>query len=315
MASMGKALNKKSFYAGNEVAGGAPDIAMPNYDQEAPIAQSAPDPWQAQQVQQKDNPFGAVPEELPNDVAQEMANQENTEYESESSGEETEPVQESHKNTHRNAKSAQESFRDVRAAKEKAERERDALMQQMLQMQMQQQQQVKPQPQVEEEPDIDFDIDPDSLVEGKHVKKLAAAYKSMQKQMREYQSQTQAVTIEARIRATYPDFEKVVSQENIAILNEQYPEVAATLRDTPDMFNKAATAYSVIKNFGIHKQTALAPERAKAIANSQKPRPLASVSPQQGDSPLSKANAFANGMTDELKEQLRQEMFTARRNH
>lgn len=311
MASMGKALNKKSFYAGNQVEGGAPDIAMPDYNQEAPITQSAPDPWQAQQ---QANPFGAVPEQLPDDVAKEMANQENPEQESESLGEE---VEETAQVQQKNAKSAQESFRDVRAAKEKAERERDALMQQMLNMQRQQYQQPeKPQQQVvEEEPDIDFDIDPDSLVEGKHVKKLAAAYKSMQKQMREYQNQTQAVTVEARIRATYPDFEKVVSQENIAILNEQYPEVAATLRDTPDMFNKAATAYSVIKNFGIHKQTALAPERAKAIANSQKPRPLASVSPQQGDSPLSKANAFANGMTDELKEQLRKEMFTARRNH
>lgn len=309
---MGKPLNKKSFYAGNQVEGGTPDIAMPDYNQEAPITQSAPDPWQAQALQQQPhNPLMAVPDEIPDDVAKEMALQDNSEYESESTGEEQ--VQEPVQNQQRNTKSAQESFRDVRAAKEKAERERDVLMQQMLQMQMQQQQPKPQQQAAEEEPDMDFDIDADALVEGKHVKKLAAAYKSMQKQMREYQSQTQAVTVEARIRSQYPDFEKVVSQENIAILNEQYPEVAATLRDTPDMFNKAATAYSVIKNFGIHKQTTYAPDRAKALANAQKPRPLTSVSPQQGDSALSKANAFANGMTDELKSQLLQEMHAARR--
>lgn len=36
------------------------------------------------------------------------------------------------------------------------------------------------------------------------------------------------------------------------------------------------------------------------------------LSPQQGDSPLSKANAFANGLTEDLKKQLQKEMFEAR---
>ena len=103
-------------------------------------------------------------------------------------------------------------------------------------------------------------------------------------------------------------------KENVEILRERFPEIAQTLSDTPDIYNKAAAAYSVIKNFGIHKDTApYENDRAKAVANLQKPRPLTSVSPQQGDSPLSRANAFANGMTDELKEQLRKEMYTARK--
>jgi hypothetical protein len=68
-----------------------------------------------------------------------------------------------------------------------------------------------------------------------------------------------------------------------------------------------------MKTFGIHKDI-YESDRLKALKNSQKPRPLASVSPQQGDGPLSKANAFANGMTAELKEQLRKEMYAARKN-
>ena len=49
-------------------------------------------------------------------------------------------------------------------------------------------------------------------------------------------------------------------------------------------------------------------DKAKAVINAQKPRPLTSISPQQGDSPLSKANAFANGLTPELQAQLLKEM-------
>ncbi len=49
--------------------------------------------------------------------------------------------------------------------------------------------------------------------------------------------------------------------------------------------------------------------------NASKPKPLASVNPQQGDSPLSRANAFANGLTEELKDQLRKEMSESRRGY
>ena len=80
------------------------------------------------------------------------------------------------------------------------------------------------------------------------------------------------------------------------------------------MFNKAAAAYSVIKNFGIHKDTPkYENDRAKAMENAQKPRPSTAVNPTRSDSPLSRANAFADGMTPELKEQLRREMQAARK--
>jgi hypothetical protein len=298
--AIGKSLNKKGYYASE----GGGDIAMPPLDETPAIAKSAPDPWQESQTQQQTNPFGAVPDELPQEVAQEMdaQNQEDTEQVQPLAQEE--PKREDHPN-----------FRAVRDAKEKAERERDAILSQMLEMQ-QRMQSMQQQPKQQEEPqeDYDIDIDADALVEGKHVKKVTAKLKAMEQQLKRYQAQSDEVAIESRIRSQYPDFEKVVSKENVDILNERFPEIAKTLRDTPDMFNKAAAAYSVIKNFGIHQdEPPKNSDRAKAIANSQKPRPLTSVSPTQGDSPLSKANAFANGMTDELKEQLRKEMYAARK--
>ena len=313
-----KAINKKSYY-GSEGSG---DIAMPPLDQTPPIQQAAPDPWsnQSQQAQQQSNPFGAVPDELPQEVAQEMATADNVETE-ESNREEMSQVEESVSDdsspTEQPSKpSPKDSFRAVREAKERAERERDAMLSQMLQMQQQMQMIQQQQPQQQEQPqeDYDFDIEADALAEGKHLKKLMAKQKAMEQQLKSYQMQSEAVAVETRIRAQYPDFEKVVSKENVELLNEQFPEIARTLRDTPDMFNKAAAAYTVIKNFGIHKDTAkFEADRAKAVSNAQKPRPLASVNPTQGDSPLSKANAFANGMTDELKEQLRREMYEDRK--
>jgi len=294
----GKALNKNSFYGGSET-GKTPDIAMPPADQPTHVASEAPDPWDNQQQTEQEHPFGQVPEELPADVEEEI---EETEQE--------EPVAQ--------AKPApQDSFRTIRDAKDKAERERDALMSQILEMQARTKAQ-QPQPTVDPDDidvDLDFNLDPDALVEGKDAKKLVNKIRFIEKQLKNYQSQTQSSAVEAKIRNQFPDFEKVVSQENVAILNEQYPELAASLRDTKDMYSKAASAYTVIKNFGIHKEDVYSNDRAKAVINSKKPRPLASVSPQQGDSPLSKANAFANGMTDELKEQLRREMFAARKNH
>jgi hypothetical protein len=318
-----KAINKKSYY-GSEGAG---DIAMPPLDQTPPISQAAPDPWNNQQSQSaQNNPFGAVPDaQEAQNLAHSIADQDadNVETTEESTRDEMSQVEESVRDEMSQPEetpskpSPKESFRLVREAKERAERERDAMLSQMLAMQQQMQlQQQQQQPQIPEQPqeDYDFDIEADALAEGKHLKKLMAKQKAMEQQLKRYQVQSEEVAVEARIRAQYPDFEKVVSKENVDILRQQFPEIAATLHNTPDMYNKAAAAYTVIKNFGIHKDTPkFEADRAKAVSNATKPRPLASVNPTQGDSPLSKANAFANGMTDELKEQLRKEMYNARK--
>jgi hypothetical protein len=121
---------------------------------------------------------------------------------------------------------------------------------------------------------------------------------------------------EARIKSDFPDFEQVVSMENVERLNEDFPELAETLRDTKDLYKKAASAYKVIKKTGIYQdQGAYMAQKQKAVENLKKPRPTSSVAPHQGDSPLSKANAFANGLTPELQKKLREEMYAARRGY
>lgn len=304
--AIGKSINKKSFYGGSET-GTTPDIAMPPYDQESPITQAAPNPWDMQNREQQG--VAQVPNELPEDVMQAMDQEE-----SESSLEESEPILETNSQSKIN-KSPQESFKAIREAKERAERERDALFSQMVEMQnrMQSKQETSAPKQEPVYDDSDLSINEDDLVDGRYASKVANRIKNLESQLKNYQNQSHEAVVEARIRATFPDFESVVSKENVQMLNDQFPDIAKSLRDTQDIFSKASAAYTVIKKFGIHQESVYANDRAKAIINTQKPRPLASVSPQQGDSPLSKANAFANGMTSELKEQLRKEMYAARK--
>lgn len=284
-----KPINKNSFYSQSET-GGKRHIEMP------------PLPEENQQEQVKDNPI-EVPQDIPEEVIQEVAPEESQELVKESASDKKEEVK----------PTQQDNFRSLREAKEKAERERDALLAQFLEAQTGKkptQQEVK---KMDIDDNIDFDIDEDGLVEGRYVKKVTNKLKALEDQLKNYQSQQKQQTIESRIKSQFPDFDKVVSEENVYLLNEQYPEIAQTLKDTSDLYNKAVSAYNVMKRFGIYKEDLHQSDRIRAEQNLKKPRPLTSASPQQGDSPLSHANAFANGLTDELKKQLQAEMFAARR--
>ena len=224
-------------------------------------------------------------------------------------------------------KTQQENFREVRLAKEKAERERDSLMSAMLEMQskLQNQQQVAQPKQIVQEPEEKdwFDgLDPESLVEGKQLKNIAQEMKAMKKQLREQQQQSQDMILQNKLRTQYPDIDSVVNKETIDLLNEQYPIEAAALGEMTNKYSQAVLAYSTIKNLGLYQQkgqemkkSAYESDVLRAKANAAKPRPLASVNPQQGDSPLSKANAFANGLTPDLKAQMLKEMNAARKGH
>ncbi len=170
------------------------------------------------------------------------------------------------------------------------------------------------QPVEEIEQEFDFSVDDDALIEGKQAKKLAVELKKMKLEMKRFQSQSQESAIENKIKSQYPDFDVVVNSENVAKLNQEFPEIAATLRDTQDLYSKATAAYKIMKKFGIYRDHTYDQDKQVALKNASKPRPITSISPQQGDSPLSKANAFANGMSKDLQEQLLKEMYAARKN-
>lgn len=301
--SYGKAVKSNSFYGGMET-GGKREIEMPPLDQASP-AQDIPNPWDRQQSQSTDNAF-SVPDQLPQDTQEAMQQYEPEPEEQVEQPEEAQPVKTPVKET-----SVAANMRALREAREKAEKERDELMR-MLQMQMQQHQ-----PKViqsESEPEIDLpNIDDESLVEGKYLNKYNQKHaRELQKikadQERMKQEYAESI-LEMKIKAQYPDFERVVSKENVEILKIRKPLLAKILSESTDTYAKAIEAYEIIKELGIDRAGVVDQDHARAIKNSSKPRPLTSVNPQQGDSPLSKANAFANGeFTAEMKAQLLREM-------
>lgn len=200
--------------------------------------------------------------------------------------------------------SKEENLARLRQQKEKAERERDELVAHFKKLQEQQQ----PTNKQDDEPELG----PDDLVEWKYVQKKL---KGIEDKIAQQYAQQEQYSAEARLKSQYPDFDKVVTQENIEMLRDQFPELAATIsRSSSDTYSKAASAYTMIKRLGIAPDETLEQSRTTATNNAHKPRPLSSMSPQQGNSPLTKANAFANGLTDELKSSLWKEMKEARKN-
>jgi len=198
-----------------------------------------------------------------------------------------------------------ENFKRLRESKDRVERERDELHKRISDLEMLQNNKSIP---AEEEEDLSISIAPDDLAEGKHLNKVSKKIKRLEKQLEDYHKQASTESVEAKLKYEYPDFDKIVSKDNIESLKIAYPEIARTLNDSTDLYSKAISAYTMIKKLGIHVDDTYGVDKTRVSTNASKPRPLTSVSPQQGGSPLSKANAFAGGLTPELKKQLYREM-------
>lgn len=200
------------------------------------------------------------------------------------------------------------NFAELRDARERAERERDELRYRLQQIEM-----SKNQESIKE----DFNItgNDDDLVEVKHLKAIAKRQKEFESQVKQYQQQYTQMTAEARLKSSYSDLEKVVTEDNIRKLKDQDPDLVASLQCNPDTYSRYSAAYKAIKRLGIYQEDSFEQDKQKAQYNANKPRPLTSVSPQQGQGPLSRVNAFANGLTPELKAQLIKEMQDARKKY
>lgn len=216
----------------------------------------------------------------------------------------------------------QYNFRQLKSAKEKAEREREEALRFAMDLQAKYAQQ-KQAPELQVEPEVDdIQVGEGDLVEGKDLRALSKKMKAQRaefieykKQVEQQQGQLKMQATEAKIKSQYPDFDKIVSKENIAQLQEFYPEIAQTLNSSQDIYATAVSAYTMIKKLGIYKEDTYVAEKIRAQVNAAKPKAMNSIAPQTGDSPLAHANAFANGLTEQLKAKLLQEMRDVRRNN
>lgn len=200
--------------------------------------------------------------------------------------------------------SEQRNFAALRLKAEQAERERDNYAKRIAELEQQ---------------TDDFSLGSDDIAEGKHLKKmqqnLTREISNLKEELQGYKKQTQQAITESRIKSSYPDFDSIVNTANLDALQRKHPEIMATLQNSPDLYSQAVSAYTMIKNLGITGEKNYSADHERAQANAYKPRATNAVSPQRGDSPLTKANAFANGLTKELQEQLRKEMDEAMQNY
>jgi len=197
----------------------------------------------------------------------------------------------------------QQSFQEIRLKNEQLQRERDEalrILKQVEEYATQQQQLQMNQPKQEEVYKSDYDDD--DIVEGRHLKNEIGAIKkefsSYKQKHEQWLAQQQQQMIENQLKAKYADFDKVVTYENCVKLRELKPEIASTLNQSTDVYNKASATYTLLKELGIYQDNVINPDVQKAQHNALKPKGIASVSPQRGDSPLSHANAFAGELSE-----------------
>lgn len=205
----------------------------------------------------------------------------------------------------RQQKTKEDNLRALREKSERLERERDEYMRQLQEAQSKKL----------DVDESDITIDDSDVAEGKHLKKLQAEIKRLRKEADANRQQSTMTQAEIRLRAQYPDFDKVVSADNVNSLREEYPELAVSLNSNNDIYSKAVSAYTMIKKLGIHQEPVYAADKARIAQNANKPKPSATIAPQKSDSPLSQANAFANGLTPDLQKQLWAEMQALRKNY
>jgi multidrug efflux pump subunit AcrB len=213
------------------------------------------------------------------------------------------PPQEQEVKDHKN-------FRALREQALRLEQEKNEMARQLAAIQSQFQNQPKP-----EEPEQEDNLAPDALVEKRHLSRYDKKIKALENQLKQYQEQSVSLSAESQLKSKYPDFDSIVNKDNLEMLKLTYPELAQTIYNNPDLYTKGASAYTIIKQMGIAPGTSQSYEKDRAEKNLAKPRPLASVAASQGNnSPLERANAFANGLTEELRAQLRKEMIESMRN-
>lgn len=230
-------------------------------------------------------PSNTEPTEIPRELRQQQHPIEDKVQEQQSQYQEHEQA-ESYQQPPRKLKNDEyKNAANLRKQLEQAQRERDAALRQL-------------------QDKNDGVLGDDDLAEGKHLNRVQREIKALKEEL-----------VQTRIKAQYHDFDSVVTMDNLALLRDNYPEIAATLQNSPDLYTQASSAYTLIKKLGLAPDQQEIANRNRAQQNAMKPRPAASVGPQQGEGPLSRANAFAEGLTDDLRKQMIQEMNQARKGY
>ncbi len=141
-------------------------------------------------------------------------------------------------------------------------------------------------------------------------RRLNEKIKNLDQKLKQKESKEADYVID-RLKMKYPDFDEVVSQENITYLqtnNAALAKALASLKDDP--YEQGMAAYDALKRTEWYQQRGTMQDKVKLEQNVKKPMSVQAVRKQGA---LSEANSFANGLTPELKKALQAEMAAARK--
>lgn len=200
-------------------------------------------------------------------------------------------------NLERNARALRELKEKAEKDRIRAEKERDEALRRAQYLEEKYSRSNPNHSQKHESQEEDFNIGEDDLVEGKHVKKIQQYVKRLENKLNQYEQKSHQNTLQDRIRYDFPDFNRVVTPENIELLRHLKPRQAQLLDSSTDLYATAASAYDMIKEYGIYQEPSVIRDKESVQRNIAKPRPTNSISPQRSNSPLTQANDFANGWT------------------
>jgi hypothetical protein len=154
-----------------------------------------------------------------------------------------------------------------------------------LKEQLAKQQAPKPSP----EPDVysELGISKDDLSTGEHVGKIYKEIKELKKALQQQKSEE----TEERLRLKYPDFDAVLSTENVEYLLKNEPTLVKSIQNNPDPYVQAEAAYRLAKKF-CPGEDVEAKENARKIEENQK-KPMAASSVKKSGA-LDQAHMYTN---------------------
>lgn len=231
------------------------------------------------------NDTEGTPESVQEAEVQEETQEQTTQAETE------QPQEEAPKEPDNGYSQQYQNWKALREKAERAERERDEAIARLKNTNPQSDQQTQQE---------NYDLGDDDLAEGKHLKHYQTKSEARMRQLEEQ-------VIESKLRTAYPDFDKIVNAETLAMLKDADPELTESLAANPNLYSKAVAAYKSIKRYNLSPNS-YQKEKEVVKKNTRKPQSATSVNPQKGNSPLARANEFAQKLTPERKRQIRQEM-------
>lgn len=156
-------------------------------------------------------------------------------------------------------------------------------------------------------------IEKDSIAEVQHVEKIVQrALAQQEERYRQQLEEQKRLNAERLIQKEYKDLYQVLTPENLRRLEQEEPEIAASIASNPDTYSAKIAAYKQIKRLGIEEQSYNEYRVQERLAqNATRPKSPAAIAPRQGSTALQAAHTPSNryeSITEEMAARYRKEM-------